>query len=136
MGLLLRESPAPEVRMPTQSARAQFVVKGEDSMVTAELELAGGWSVTMHAVFDGHGGRGPARRGARAETQREAHTPGARPSSDAQAGHLRRGTAPIICQSAYARRTPVCRASSRVASSSRWSSPLIAWTRRSVRRRC
>ncbi|KAG8461423.1 hypothetical protein KFE25_010610 [Diacronema lutheri] len=56
MGLLLRESPAPEVRMPTQSARAQFVVKGEDSMVTAELELAGGWSVTMHAVFDGHGG--------------------------------------------------------------------------------
>lgn len=42
--------------LTTQAARAQFVVKGEDSMATAQLVLDDDWKVTMHAIFDGHGG--------------------------------------------------------------------------------
>jgi serine/threonine protein phosphatase PrpC len=52
---------APPAKASIDSARVAFIVKGEDAMVSTVVELGDGWMLTLHAVFDGHGGPMAAR---------------------------------------------------------------------------
>lgn len=57
-----KAKPAAPKRTTTDVSTLTSAVKGEDTNVTATLELEADWSVAMHAIFDGHGGPSAALR--------------------------------------------------------------------------